>query len=218
VNRRTLGCLFELLETLLVTLLIFLLVQLFVAQPYRVQQASMEDTLMPDQFVLVDKLTPHFDAYHRADIIVFTPPAGWVQDPSGAPFVKRVIGVGGDTVDIHGGHVFVNGTQLTEPYVFENQATDMPDNAGKTWKLSADQVFVLGDHRQDSRDSRDFGPIEKSSIIGRAWLRYWPLNDFGLVSHTKPGPATSNSPAPSGSPAHSGSPAAGASAPASKAP
>jgi signal peptidase I len=206
VNRRTLGCLFELLETILVTLLIFLVVQLFVAQPYRVQQASMEDTLMPDQFVLVDKITPHFDDYHRSDIVVFNPPTGWVQDASGSPFVKRVIGLGGDTVDIHGGHVFVNGKQLTEPYVFENQPTAMPNNGSKTWKLAPGQLFVMGDHRQDSRDSRNFGPIDKSSVIGRAWLRYWPLSEFGLVSQPKPSPAASGSPSASGSPAASKTP------------
>ena len=200
MNRRTLGCLFELLETLLVTLLIFLVVQLFVAQPYRVQQASMEDTLMPDQFVLVDKITPHFDDYHRNDIVVFNPPAGWVQDASGSPFVKRVIGLGGDTVDIHGGHVFVNGKQLTESYVFENQPTEMPNNGSKTWNLAPGQLFVMGDHRQDSRDSRNFGPIDKATVIGRAWLRYWPLSEFGLVSQTKPLPAASGSPATSKTP------------------
>ena len=206
MNRRTLGCLFELLETFLVTLVVFLVVQLFVAQPYRVQQASMEDTLMPDQFVLVDKFTPRFDEYHRNDIVVFDPPSGWVRDASGSPFVKRVIGLGGDKVDIHGGHVFVNGTQLVEPYVFENQTTEMPDKGSKTWKLAAGQLFVMGDHRQDSRDSRDFGPIDKSSVIGRAWLRYWPLSAFGLVSQPKASPAAGGSPAASGSPAVSKAP------------
>ena len=208
MNRRTLGCLFELLETFLVTLLIFLVVQLFVAQPYRVQQASMEDTLMPDQFVLVDKITPNFDDYHRTDIVVFAPPAGWSQDASGYQFVKRVIGVGGDTVDIHGGHVFVNGTQLTETYVFENQPTEMPGGGARTWKLAPGQLFVLGDHRQDSRDSREFGPIDRAAVMGRAWLRYWPLSEFGLVSQTRPSAAASGSPATGGSPRASGSPAA----------
>ena len=94
------------------TLVFFLVVQLFVAQPFQVQQPSMENTLMPDQYVLVDKLTPHFDDYHRGDIVVFNPPAVWAAGTSGTPFIKRVIGVGNDTVDIHGGHVFVNGKQL----------------------------------------------------------------------------------------------------------
>jgi signal peptidase I len=108
----------------------------------------MENTLMPDQCVLVDKVTPHFDDYHRGDI-----------------------GGGGDTVDIHGGHVFVNGVQLTEGYIYEDQSTLMPTNGAQTWKLDPNQVFVLGDHRLKSPDSRDFSPIDKSSIIGRAFLR-----------------------------------------------
>jgi signal peptidase I len=152
---------------------------------------------MPDQYVLVDKITPHFNDFHRSDIVVFNPPAGWVVDAAGSPFVKRVVGIGGDTVDIHGGHVYVNGTELIEPYLFENQTTELPDGSSKKWRLAGDQLFVMGDHRQDSRDSREFGPIAKSSVIGRAWLRYWPLSEFGLVSQPK------RSPIPSGSPAAS---------------
>ena len=77
----------------------------------------MEHTLEPEQYVLVDKLTPRFDTYKRGDIVVFTPPPDWVQD-DGTPFIKRVIGLGGDTVDIHDGHVFINGTQIDEPYLY----------------------------------------------------------------------------------------------------
>jgi signal peptidase I len=200
VNHRTLGCLFELLETVLVTLVIFLVVQLFVAQPYQVQQTSMENTLLPDQYVLVDKLTPHFAGYHRGDIVVFNPPPGWAQDPSGTPFIKRVIGVGGDTVDIHAGHVYLNGVQLDEAYLYQGQTTDMPDQGSQTWKLGSNQLFVMGDHRQESRDSRDFGPIDKSSVIGRAWLRYWPTDQFGLIPQAKPSSASSASPVPSQTP------------------
>jgi signal peptidase I len=203
VNRRTLGCLFELVETLLLTLLIFLVVQMFVAQPYQVQQPSMENTLMPDQYVLVDKLTPHFDDYHRGDIVVFTPPVNWTHDASNTPYVKRVIGVAGETVDVHGGHVYIDGRQLTEPYIYENQSTDMPDGGSKTWKLLPGQLFVMGDHRQASQDSRDFGPIDKSSVIGRAWLRYWPADQFGLIpskQQPSPSPAPSPSTAPSKTP------------------
>jgi signal peptidase I len=199
VNRRTLGCFLELLETLLLTLVIFLITQLFVAQPYQVQQPSMENTLMPGQYVLVDKLTPRFDAYHRGDVIVFYPPSGWAQDSSGTPYIKRVIGVGGDTVDIHDGHVYVNGNQLTEPYVFESQTTDLPNNGSKTWKLESSQLFVMGDHRQESQDSRAFGPVDKSSVIGRAWLRYWPASQFGVIPQAKQ-PASSRSPVSSKTP------------------
>ena len=195
MNRRLLGCLFELLETLLLTLIVFLLVQLFVAQPYQIQQMSMENTLAPNQYVLVDKLTPRFDDYHRGDIVVFTPPVGWAQDATGTPYIKRVIGVAGDTVDIHDGHVFVNGTQLDEPYLFEGQPTEPADPNIHTWKLKDGELFVMGDHRADSQDSRAFGPIQKSTLIGRAWLRYWPLDQFGILPSSK-SPVTSTETAP----------------------
>ena len=116
-RRPALGCLFEIVETLVLTLIIFFVIQTFVAQPYKVQQQSMEHTLEPDQYVLVDKLTPRFDTYKRGDIVVFTPPDDWVQE-DGTPFIKRVIGIGGDTVEIRDGNVFVNGTEIDEPYVF----------------------------------------------------------------------------------------------------
>ena len=199
MNRRTLGCLFELAETFLLTLLIFLVVQLFVAQPYQVQQSSMEDTLTPGEYVLVDKLTPNFDDYHRSDIVVFNPPAGWTQE-STAPYIKRVIGIGGDTVDIHDGRVYLNGSVLSEPYVHEGESTDVPGSSGKTWKLAPGQLYVMGDHRHQSLDSRDFGPIERSTVIGRAWLRYWPTDKFGLIPQAKEKPAPSGSPAPSTTP------------------
>lgn len=200
MNRRLLGCLFEVLEALLFTLVIFLVIQMFVAQPYQVKQESMENTLMPDQYVLVDKLTPQFSEYHRGDVIVFNPPPGWTQDASGAPFIKRVIGIGGDSVDIHGGHVFINGVQISEPYVFDGQATQLSAETGKTWKLGPGELFVMGDHRQASEDSRQFGPINKSTVIGRAWIRYWPLDQFGFL------PRATQSAAPSASPAASPAP------------
>jgi signal peptidase I len=183
----------------LVVLVLFLVVQLFVAQPYQIQQTSMENTLMPGQYVLVDKLTPNFDDYHRGDIVVFNPPSGW-EDPSGTPYIKRVIGVAGDTIDIHGGHVYLNGTLLKETYVVPGETTDMMDGGSRTWTLKKDELFVMGDHRQASKDSRDFGPITRSSVIGRAWIRYWPASAFGLVPQAKQQTSPSGSPAPSKTP------------------
>jgi signal peptidase I len=196
VNRRALGCLLEIVETLLLALIVFVLVQLFVAQPYQVQQESMENTLLPNQYVLVDKLTPHFDPYHRGDIVVFNPPANWQEDPTGTPYIKRIIGLPGDTVEIHDGEVFVNGSKLDEPYVFEHQPTQTtgPD---ASWTLKTDEYFVMGDHRAASQDSRAFGPITKGSIIGRAWLRYWPMDAFGVLPRGEPTSAPSPSPAAS---------------------
>ena len=97
VDRRpSFGCLVEVAETLILTLVIFFVIQNFIAQPYQVQQKSMERTLEPGQYVLVDKLTPRWDSYSRGDVIVFNPPPAWTQDPT--PYIKRVIGLPGDTV------------------------------------------------------------------------------------------------------------------------
>jgi signal peptidase I len=187
----------ELLETLLLTLIVFVAVQMFVAQPYQIQQQSMENTLMPTQYVLVDKLTPLLDGYHRGDIVVFNPPPSWIHDPSGSPYIKRIVGVGGDTVDIHDGKVFINGSAAAEPYVFQGQPTEPVDPARHTWTLKPDELFVLGDHRANSQDSRAFGPIGKSAVIGRAWLRYWPLNDFGVLPQADSGALRTLTPIPS---------------------
>ena len=186
MTRRPLfGCLLEIAETLVLTLIIFFVIQTFVAQPYKVQQQSMEHTLEPDQYVLVDKLTPRVDTYSRGDIIVFTPPLDWIQD-DGTPFIKRVVGLGGETVEIRDGDVFIDGSKLDEPYVFAakpgdpSQPTTVP-SVEERWVIPADEVFLMGDHRSNSADSRTFGPVPKEQIIGRAWLRYWPLNVFGIL-------------------------------------
>ena len=114
-KRPALGCLVEIVETLVLTLIIFFVIQNFVAQPYQVEMGSMERTLEPGQYVLVDKLTPRFDTYKRGDIVVFHPPAAGARGDT--PYIKRVIGVPGDTVAIRDdGLVYINGTALDEPY------------------------------------------------------------------------------------------------------
>jgi signal peptidase I len=184
-GRGAFGCLFEVIETLVLTVLIFFVIQNFVAQPYQVKQQSMETTLEPGQYVLVDKLTPRFDSYKRGDVIVFEPPVGWALGEDRTPFIKRIIGMPGDTLELRDGYVYVNGTKLTEPYVYQDpdgqpQPTD-PTGGESRWTIPAGELFVMGDHREASADSRTFGPIAESSVIGRAWLRYWPLSTFGLM-------------------------------------
>jgi signal peptidase I len=179
--------LIEVIETLVLTLVTFFVIQSFVAQPFQVRQTSMEHTLEPDEYVLVDKLTPRFDAFHRGDIVVLQPPEGW-GDGTGTPFIKRVIGLPGETVDIgDDGRVYVDGAALDEnTYTFadadgQNQPT-MPQSDQSSWTLGPDELFVLGDHREVSDDSRSFGPVTEASIVGRAFLRYWPATTFGVLS------------------------------------
>jgi signal peptidase I len=184
-QRPALGCLFEVLETLVLTVLIFFGIQTFVAQPFKVQQGSMENTLLPDQYVLVDKLSPRWDPYSYGDIVVFTPPESWQQGKD-VPFIKRVIGKGGDVVELKDGLVSVNGIKLVEPYIFKNDdgttQRSYPAPGGATrWVVPAGELFLMGDHREDSADSRNFGPIEIGHVIGRAWLRYWPFEKLGFL-------------------------------------
>jgi signal peptidase I len=172
----------EIAEILVLTFAIFFVVQTFVAQPYQIRQDSMESTLEPDQFVLVDKLTPRFDAYKRGDIVVFAPPDSWAR--AGTPFIKRVIGLGGDVVEIRDGHVVVNGADLAEPYLFQvdGQAQPTIDSLGPgSWTVPAGELFLMGDHRAVSEDSRAFGTVPTDHLIGRAWLRYWPVGVFGIL-------------------------------------
>ena len=196
-KRPAIGCLLEIVETLVLTLIIFFVIQTFIAQPFKVQQVSMERTLEPEQYVLVDKLTPRFDAYKRGDIVVFDPPPNWVQ-ANGQPYIKRVIGVGGDTVELKGGKVLVNGTALVEPYVYQEDGKAQPTDpllpgTGK-WVIPTGQLFLMGDHRSNSADSREFGPVDIAKVIGRAWLRYWPITTFEIIATPNHPELTSPSP------------------------
>ncbi len=140
----------------------------------------MERTLEPGQYVLVDKLTPRLGPYERGDIVVFTSPAGWTTAADG-PFIKRVVGLPGEWIEIRAGTVRVDGRALDESYVYDGQPTDaVPGRSG--WLVPPGEVFVMGDHRANSADSRTFGSIPASSIVGRAWLRYWPLPTFGVLA------------------------------------
>ena len=189
-RRRGAGCLLEVLETLVLTLVIYLLIHTFVAQPFEVEQESMIPTINPNEYVLIDKITPRFDTYRRGDIVVFNPTGGGAGS---VPFIKRVIGLPGDTVRLENGRVWVEppggiAVRLDEPYVVldANGATapTLPRDPEGTveWVIPAGHYFVLGDNRVRSQDSRVFGPITQEQILGRAFVRYFPLDRVGIIS------------------------------------
>jgi signal peptidase I len=189
-RRRGLGCALEIVETLVLTLVIYLIIHNFVAQPFEVEQRSMLPTIAEHEYVLIDKISPRFDDYHRGDIVVFQPPDGLTQ--GSVPFIKRVIGLPGDSVSLENGRVFVgaaggNPVRLDEPYVVRGidgvAAPTLPKDpeATTSWTVPPGTYFVMGDNRPDSQDSRFFGPIDRELIVGRAWLRYFPLDRIGLV-------------------------------------
>jgi len=189
-TRRGLGCALEIVETLVLTLVIYLLIHNFVAQPFEVEQNSMIPTITPSEYVLIDKISPRFQDYRRGDIVVFQPPPGFGED--GVPFIKRIIGLPGDTVSLQNGRVYVtpaggSAVRLDEPYVVQGidgaTAPTLPRDAQGTdsWVVPAGSYFVMGDNRTVSQDSRYFGPITRDLIIGRAWLRYFPLDRIGFM-------------------------------------
>jgi signal peptidase I len=168
-----------------VAVVLALLVQAFVVKPYRIPSPSMERTLMVGDRVLVNRLVYHFRSVHRGDIVVFE----WPPDRH-ITFIKRVIGVPGDIISLRGGRVFVNGVLQTESYVPRQGGQTLPtlpasDAAGAAmsgpwslqtpYKVPAGHYFMMGDNRTQSDDSRTWGPISKTDIIGQAFLSYWPV-------------------------------------------
>jgi signal peptidase I len=189
-SRRGFGCVLEIVETLVLTLVIYLLIHNFIAQPFEVDQNSMMPTIQPGEYVLIDKLTPRFNDYRRGEVIVFQPPEAYQQ--GGIPFIKRVIGLPGDTVSLENGNVFVTSpggspVRIDEPYVRRDDSGEtfptQPRDADSTsqWTVPEGSYFVMGDNRPESQDSRVFGPIPRDLIVGRAWLRYFPLDRIGFV-------------------------------------
>lgn len=191
-SRRALGCAFEVVETLVLTLLIYLVIHNFVAQPFEVQQSSMVPSIVDGEYILIDKLTTRFDGYHYGDVVVFTPPTGSGLATDGIPFIKRIIGMPGDTVSLENGRVFITRpgeapVRIEEPYVVTGEdGTTAPtlcprEACPQEWIVGEDEYFVMGDNRPSSQDSRVFGPISEDLILGRAWLRYFPLERIGLI-------------------------------------
>jgi signal peptidase I len=187
--RRGAGCLLEIVETIVLTLVIYLLIHNFVAQPFEVEQNSMVATIQPGDYVLIDKLTPRWNDYQRGDIVVFQPPEGFEQ--GGVPFIKRVIGLPGETVRLENGSVFITQpggveVRIDEPYVVPGTdgrpSPTLPrDAAGTTeWIVRDGEYFVMGDNRPESQDSRFFGPIDRELIVGRAFVRYFPIDRITL--------------------------------------
>jgi signal peptidase I len=149
-------------------------IRTFVVQPFQIPSSSMEDTLLIGDGVLVNMSAYRFQAPKPGDIVVFAP-----TEKTATDLIKRVVAVGGQTVDIRNGVLYVNGKKQTEPYV----NTRYPDHydADAPLKVPAGMVYLLGDNRGNSTDSRYIGPQPVSAILGRAFAIYWPLSRIRLL-------------------------------------
>jgi signal peptidase I len=159
-------------------LLVALVIKTFLFQAFYIPSESMEPALRPGDRVLVNKLSYHFHAIHRGDVVVFKRPPSEASDPSIKDLIKRVIGLPGETIEARNGKVFINGKQLDEPYLAPGSGatTSLPPTV-----VPPNDYFVLGDNRINSKDSRFIGPIPRSLIVGRAFVRVWPLSKIGLL-------------------------------------
>ncbi len=165
------GVLRDLFGTILPAVLIALLIHAFLAQATRVYGQSMEPNLHSDERLVVEKLSYRFHGPRRGDIVV-------LRDPSGGPelLIKRVIGLPGERVTVADGRVYIDGVPLDEPYLSQPTL-----GTSRTWLIPPLTVFVMGDNRSASRDSRVFGPVPLDQIIGRVLFRYWPPTEIGSV-------------------------------------
>jgi signal peptidase I len=160
------------LETVIPALLIALLINVFVGQATRVDGQSMEPNLHTDQRLVVEKVSYRFHGPRRFDIVVLKLP-----DQGEELLIKRVVGLPGETVEIRDGRVYINSEALDEPFTAEETRSRRYEKI----TVPPLHVFVMGDNRNRSNDSRSFGPVPIDDIVGRAWLSYWPPDDLGLV-------------------------------------
>ncbi len=190
----------ELPVLVVIAFVVALLIKTFLLQAFYIPSASMEPTLVEGDRVLVEKLSYRWGEPKRGDVVVFEKEFGgqvfpahddpWWEDigsalkglfgfPTGGTqdFIKRVVAVGGDTVEGRGGRVYVNGEPVEEPYLAEGTETS-PFAAVKVPK---DMIFVMGDNRGNSDDSRAFGPIKVDEVVGHAFLLLWPPSDFDTL-------------------------------------
>jgi signal peptidase I len=171
-GRRIMRFFREILETVLPAILIALLINVFVGQATRVEGQSMEPNLHTDQRLVVEKMSYRFHGPERFDIVVLRLPSQGDE-----LLIKRVVGLPGETVEIRDGKVYVNGQMLDEPFAIGETRPGRQSSV----VVPPLHVYVLGDNRNHSNDSRNFGPVPIENIIGRAWLSYWPLEDAGVI-------------------------------------
>ena len=170
----------EALQPIVMAFAIFMMVYLLLVQPHKVDGSSMYPNFEDKEYILTDKITYRRGNPQRGDVIVFHAPPPFDSD-----FIKRVIGLPGETVVVENGKVYINGKQLPENYLPGSYVTSEKSflREGVTYVIPEGYYMAFGDNRGYSSDSREWGPISKKAIVGKAWIRYWPVDKIGLVKH-----------------------------------
>lgn len=165
----------DILEVIVLAIGIFLIVYLLILRPHKIKGQSMHPTFPDAEYLLTEKVSYYRNDPQRGDVIVFKPPI------SEDEFIKRVIGLPGETVSIFGGKVFINDKLLKEDYIKVDTSGGAFLSDGEKYLVPAGNYFVMGDNRPHSSDSRAWGPITKKVITGKAWLVYYPFDSAGFV-------------------------------------
>jgi len=175
----------DLIETVVIALSIFLVIYLFFVQPHQVNGESMLPNFENGEYLLTDKISYRLGQPQRGDVVVFhAPQTANCPRGTGCDFIKRIVALPGETVEVVDNRLYVNGRPLPESYLPSDQLTFSGafTRQGPT-VLGGDEYFVVGDNRSHSSDSRSWGPIGLDSIVGRAFFRYWPPPEIGLVDN-----------------------------------
>ena len=165
----------EIVITVLIAVAVFALLRLTV-QSYTVVMSSMEPNFQQGECIMVNKVCYRSSDPQRGQVIIFNPPFD-----SPHPYIKRVIGLPGETVEIKDGQVLIDGIPIDEPYIFPEPPQNNKEYGPKA--LADDEYFVLGDNRNNSNDSRSGWTVPRDNIVGRAWFIYWPPGGWGIVKH-----------------------------------
>ncbi len=167
------------LRDLAVALGLAMIIVLFLYQPVKVEGTSMAPLLKDQERIFINKFVYRFEPIERGDVVVF-----WYPMDRSKSFIKRVVGLPGETIAIRNGQVFVNGKPLREPYVLPQY---LDDASYPPVHIPPGHYFVMGDHRDSSNDSRMFGPVAGRFIYGKAVFAYWPMDRFGAIGAVSAG-------------------------------
>jgi signal peptidase I len=165
----------EIVETIILTVVIFFLIQT-VVRNFRVVGSSMEPNLHDSQYLIVDKISYRLGEPRRGDVIVFEPP-----NRPGEDYVKRVIATPGELIEILNGQVIINNQPLDEPYIAHQGSYSMAAR-----RVGPNELFVLGDNRNSSSDSHNWGMLTRDKLVGKAWVSYWPPSRWGIIPRDAP--------------------------------
>ena len=175
--------LLEFLQSIVLALAVFVLVYLFVAQPNEVKGSSMFPNFVDKQYLLTDKLSYRLGTPQRGDVVIFRAPSTEICAVDQCEYIKRVIGIPGDKVMVKDGSVYLNGKMLNQSFLPDGVVTEPGSFAeeGKEITVTDGNYLCFGDNRPHSRDGREFGLISKDLIVGKAFLKYWPVSAIGLI-------------------------------------